>query len=99
MDYVTCSVKISGILFWISYKHTEPSGSHPTWGESTRCKPKARTLICHRPFGRSNSRLLGKESERALPASTLLNFSMATDFEPGTAQHAVTGDINLQNQY
>jgi len=30
----------------------------PHKGEGTRWKPKARTLICHWPFGRSNPRLL-----------------------------------------
>jgi hypothetical protein len=46
------------MLCTVINNHIEPSGSHPTRGESTRCKPKARTLICHRPFGRSSSRLL-----------------------------------------
>ena len=43
---------------WMKNNHIQPSGSHPTRGESTRCKPKACTLICHRLFGRSSSRLL-----------------------------------------
>jgi len=27
-------------------------------GESARCKPRARTLICHRPFAKPNSGIL-----------------------------------------